>query len=80
MTTYTIALDSVIPADPTATAWARGYAAYLAAELTDETGEDVEVKLGENTDLPGDLRAVSNAAYDAWCGMSDAEQSEWIDR
>lgn len=76
--TITIALDSVIPQDMTATAWAQGYANYLASELTDATGENVEVRLGDHADIPSDLRDAAQAAWEAWCGMSDAEQSEWI--
>lgn len=77
--TITIALDSVTPQDMTATAWAKGYAAYLASELTDSAGEDVEVRLGDRTYIPSDLRDAASDAWHTWCGMSDAEQSEWID-
>lgn len=79
MTTITISLDSVIPSDPSATAWARGYAKFLAAQLTEETGEEHTVKLGENNDLPSsEHRDLCNRAYDRWCGLSDAEQAAWI--
>lgn len=75
----TIATDSVIPSDMTATAWAEGYALFLADYLDDAVGGDHHVKLGENTDLPGgEYRDLCNRAYDQWCGMSDDEQAEWI--
>ena len=77
--TITIALDSVIPQDMTQVEWARGYAAFLASELTDAAGEDVEVRLDNVTDIPADLRDAGQRAWNAWCGMSDAEQSEWMD-
>ena len=79
MTTYSISLDSVIAQDMTATAWADGYAAFLSSELSDAAGQDVEVEFGDSNTLPSDLREHAQRAWHTWCGMSDAEQSEWID-
>lgn len=80
MTIITIALDSVIPQDMTEIAWAKGYAKFLAAHLDEVFGGEHTVRLGEHTDHPSDAyRVAGNRAYDDWCGMSDAEQAEWID-
>lgn len=64
--------------DDEAIAWARGYKAFLEAELEAETGESVSVELGEMTSAPPELREAMRRAWDAWCGMGEDGQAEYI--